>query len=122
MRARLAATVLVLAGCGGPGPSPVPSGPPVSDLRVGLQEFRLQLSAGAVRPGPVTVTVTNAGSAAHDLRVRAGDRVLGQTELLQPGGRQVLTLQVAPGGTLRLDCTVAGHATQGMRARLAVRA
>lgn len=122
MRVRLVAAALVLTACGGPGPSPVPSGPPVSDVRVGLQEFRLQLSAGAVRPGTVTVTVTNAGSVTHDLRVRAGDRLLGQTELLQPGGRAVLTLQVPAGVTLELDCTVAGHATQGMRAQLGVRA
>lgn len=124
MTARRAAMAagLALTACGGPGPAPIPSGPPGSGLKVGLEEFRLQLSAGAVLPGPVTITVTNAGSVGHDLRVRQGDRELGRTELLQPGGRQVLTVQVSPGVTMRLDCTVAGHATQGMRAQLGVQA
>lgn len=119
-RAGIAIAGLLLAACGSGTPTaPVPSGPPVSDLRIGLQEYRLQLSAATLRAGPVTVTVTNAGSTGHDVRLRQGDRLLGQTEVLSPGGRQVLTFTVTA-GSVRLDCTVGGHAEAGMTAALAV--
>ena len=98
----------------------VPAGPPTSALRAGLQDDDFALSAGALTPGPVTVTVTNVGAVAHDLRLRQGDRVLGASDVLSPGGRQELTVEVAAGLSVRLDCTVAGHAEAGMVAELAV--
>ena len=123
MRAVLALVgALALAGCGSSAESsaPVPSGPPVSELRIGLLEYRLALSAGTLQPGPVTVTITNAGSTGHDVRLRQGDEVLGASEVLSPGGKQVLELDVAPGKPVALDCTVGGHAEAGMHATLAV--
>lgn len=119
--AALFATALAVAGCGTGGPAaPVPTGPPTSELRIGLQEYRLQLSASALRPGPGTVTVTNAGSTGHDVRLRQGDRVLGATRVLSPGQREVLTIEVGRTGQVALDCTVSGHAEAGMTASLAV--
>ena len=116
------AMVLLLSGCasGAHTTAPTPSGPPVSELRVGLLEYRLALSAGTLRPGPVTAVVTNAGSSAHDVRFRQGDRVLGATEVLSPGGQQVLQVEVAPDVPVELDCTVAGHAEAGMHTTLSV--
>ncbi len=115
--------VVVLAGCGGrPAAVAPPGGPPVSELRIGLSEYRLQLSAGRLAPGQVVVTVTNAGSAAHDVRLRQGGAVLGGTSLLSPGAREDLRIQVAAGRPVVLDCTVAGHAEAGMTASLAVAA
>jgi hypothetical protein len=116
------AAVLVLASCGSGTQSsaPVPSGPPTSDLRVGLLEYRLALSGGTLLPGTVTVTATNAGSTGHDLRLRQGDRVLGNTAVLSPGGSEVLRVDVQPGEPVRMDCTVGGHAQAGMHATLAV--
>ena len=115
-------TLLVLTGCGGGAETsaPVPTGPPVSELRIGLLEYRLALSADALQPGTVTATVTNAGSTGHDVRVRQGDTVLGTIEVLSPGKQQVLRFDVAPGVPVTLDCTVGGHAEAGMRATLAV--
>lgn len=120
--AAVLAAALVLAGCGSGAQSTAaaPSGPPASDLRVGLLDFRLALSAGTLAAGPVTVTATNAGSAPHDLRLRQGERVLGTTSVLSTGGREVLRVDVRPGEPVRLDCTVAGHAEAGMRATLEV--
>lgn len=113
--------VLVLAsGCGGE--ATVPDGPATSALRVGLQEYDFALSAGALVPGRVTVKVTNVGSAAHDVRLRQGGKVLGATDVLPPGGRQELTVEVAGGAPVQLDCTVAGHAEAGMVAELNVTA
>jgi hypothetical protein len=116
------AAVFVLAACGSGTHSsaPVPSGPPANDLRVGLLEYRLALSAGTLVPGPVTVTATNAGSTGHDLRLRQGDSVLGATAVLSPGAREVLRVDVEPGEPVRLDCTLGGHAEAGMHATLAV--
>ena len=117
-----AAAALVLTSCGGGAQTatPVPSGPPVSELRIGLLEYRLALSAGALRSGSVTAVVTNAGSTGHDVRFRQGEKVLGATEVLSPGGRQVLRVDVAPGLPVQLDCTVGGHAEAGMHTAIAV--
>ena len=123
----LAAAAIALAlltacarGSGSETSAPIPSGPPTSDLRIGLLEYRLALSAGALAVGPVTVTVTNAGSTGHDVRLRQDDRVLGKTEVLSPGGREVLRVDIAAGRPVKLDCTVGGHAEAGMHAMLAV--
>ncbi len=112
---------VALAGCSaGPAAVAPPDGPPVSQLRIGLSEYRLQLSAGTLAPGQVEVTVTNAGSAAHDVRLRQDGRVLGATAVLSPGAREVLRLQVSAGRPIALDCTVPGHTEAGMTASLAV--
>ena len=116
------ATLLVLTGCGDgvETSAPVPTGPPVSELRIGLLEYRLALSADALQSGTVTVTVTNAGSTGHDVRLRQNGKVIGTTEVLSPGGKQTLRVDVAPGVLVELDCTVGGHAGAGMRTVLAV--
>ena len=118
MRRQLALLVLATAACGGE--AEVPAGPPTAALKVGLQEYDFALSAGALEPGEVTVMVTNAGSAGHDVRLRQGDRVLGASEVLAPGGRQQLRVQVTSGTPVQLDCTVRGHVEAGMVATLAV--
>lgn len=118
----VAGTVLLVAACqsGGDVAAPVPSGPPVSELRIGMQEYRLQLSAGTLQPGTVTITATNAGSTGHDVRLVQDGQTIGATEVLSPGGRDVLTVQVAPGVPVDLDCTVGGHAEAGMHTSIAV--
>lgn len=119
---RLAAAgllTLALAGCGSAPPG-APSGTPVDVLRIGLSEYRLQLSAGAVLPGRVLVTATNAGSAAHDVRLRQGQTVLGATRLLAPGEKQTLEVEAVAGLAIDLDCTVPGHAEAGMVTSLQV--
>lgn len=123
MKAILAlVAVLFLTGCGSGAETtaPVPTGPPVSELRIGLLEYRLVLSADALRSGTVTATITNAGSTGHDVRLRQKGKVLGATEVLSPGGKQTLRIDVAPGVPVELDCTVGGHAEAGMRTMLAV--
>ena len=114
--------ILVLTGCGSGAETsaPAPTGPPVSELRIGLLEYRLALSADALQPGTVTATITNAGSTGHDVRFRQGGKVLGASEVLSPGGTQTLSLELAPGVPVELDCTVGGHAEAGMRTTLAV--
>lgn len=118
---RLALLAVLTTGCSGPNAvATAPSGPPVRDLRIGLLEYDVELSASAVLPGRVTVVVTNAGSAPHDVRLRQGGRTLGRSRVLAPGQQQRLVLQVASARQIALDCTLAGHAQAGMRAQLAV--
>ena len=114
--------VLVLTGCGSGAETsaPVPTGPPVSKLRIGLLEYRLALSADALKSGTVTATVTNAGSTGHDVRLRQNDKVIGATEVLSPGAKQTLRVEVAPGVPVKLDCTVGGHAEAGMSTTISV--
>lgn len=119
---RLALVSLVLASaCGdGAAPSAAPSGPPVSELRVGLLEYRLQLSSGRLRAGPVTVVATNAGSTGHDVVLTQDGERLGGTQVLSPGRKQTVTVTVRPGAPVELECTVAGHAEAGMRTTMVV--
>jgi plastocyanin len=118
--AAAAAALLLLAACGSDEPPPVPSGPPASEVRIGMQEYRFQLSAGVLDPGPVTVSVTNAGSTGHDVVLVQGEETLGSSDVLSPGGRQTLEIKVAPGLPVHLECTVGGHSAAGMHTTIAV--
>lgn len=114
------ATALLLAGCGSAPAVAPPPGPPVSALRIGLSEYQLQWSASAVRPGPVELTVTNTGSAQHDVQLVQEGTVIGGSEVLPPGGRQTVQVQVGSVGPISLLCTVAGHVEAGMTGSLDV--
>jgi plastocyanin len=112
------ALLLALAGCGGA--EPAPAGPPTDELRVGMQEYAFQLSARSLVPGPVTVVVTNAGSAAHDVVLEQDDVEIGRSDVLSPGERQTLAVQVDAGSPVHLTCTLTGHAEAGMHAAVDV--
>lgn len=117
-----AALVLLLGGCA-EGQQPAPASPgdqaqqvaehPVSTVRVGLTEWTIVTSDSEVRPGRVTLVVTNTGATEHDLDVqgRAGHW---QTPVLDPGQRVTLTVRARPGETLALWCAEPGHRAQGM--------
>jgi uncharacterized cupredoxin-like copper-binding protein len=109
--------LLAFSACNG---STTQSGGPRSDhARVGLVEWEVTSSVRALAAGPVTLQVTNAGTTAHDLRVR-GRRADKQTVVLAPG--QTATLQVDLTGERQVElwCTVAGHRAEGMDRRIPV--
>ena len=98
------------------------TGPSVAsaDVRVGLTEWDVATSATAVSPGPVRLTVTNAGATAHDLRIAgAAD---GAVPLLAPGERRTVTLKAVADGVLTLWCDLPGHRAQGMELEIPVTA
>ncbi|MFD1659576.1 hypothetical protein ACFSL4_15550 [Streptomyces caeni] len=113
----LAVVVAALAagGCSAdPAPAPPPSGPPTADMRVGLVEWGFTMSASTLRAGPVRLTVTNAGSTAHDLEVLDGHTVLGKTASLSPGAGQTLEIDLSGHSEVTFLCTLPGHRAQGM--------
>jgi uncharacterized cupredoxin-like copper-binding protein len=120
---RRAAALLVLlgvAGCGGGSVVTPPAGPPATELRVGMIDYRFQLSAATLTPGTVTVVATNAGSTEHDVVLTEGDTEIGHSDVLAPGGQQTFSVRVTPGLPVHLSCSVAGHDAVGMHAEVAV--
>jgi plastocyanin len=120
---RRAAVVLLLfglTGCGGGSVVAPPPGPPATELRVGMIDYRFQLSAATLRPGAVTVVATNAGSSEHDVVLTEGGAQLGRSDVLAPGGQQTFTVEVAAGGPVRLECSLPGHDAAGMHAEVTV--
>ena len=105
--------LLVSPACGSGPATATPAGPPAAAARIGLIEWEITASAPALVAGPVTLTVTNAGTTAHDLRLRTrrGDVHLG---VLAPGQTSLLQADLTGERTVQLTCTVAGHRQQGM--------
>jgi hypothetical protein len=121
MRRLLAGLLLVLlTGCAGGSVVPAASTAPVSQLRIGLMEYRFQLSAAALRPGAVTVVATDVGSAEHDVVLSQNGKEIGRSAVLSPGQQQTFSVQVAPSGPVQLECSLPGHDPAGMHASLAV--
>jgi len=90
-------------------------------IQVKESEYRIQLPAlDSLRGGEVTFVVENAGKIPHDL-VISGPHVVGKarTDLIQPGKSARLTVSLET-GNYTLYCSVPGHRTLGMSARLSV--
>jgi plastocyanin len=96
------------------------AGPPATRLRIGLLDYRFQLSAGTLAPGTVTVVATNAGGTAHDAVFAQGAHHLGGSRVLAPGDSQTFTIEVAAGSPVQVECTLPGHDAAGMHASLRV--
>jgi len=91
-------------------------------VQVVANEFHLLPSRYVLRAGPTIVELVNAGEDAHDLALRrvAPDARTVRIRVVQPGqlARRSVNLRK---GRYDVWCTVAGHRSLGMRARLVVR-
>jgi len=78
-------------------------------ITVAASEFKFKLSASSAPHGSVTFVVTNKGKIPHDFKIDGK-----KTPLLKPGksARLVVTLKA---GKNAYVCTVAGHASLGMK-------
>src|SRR5207253_8413948 len=79
-----------------------------------LSEWKVELSEATIAAGPVTFTITNAGSIPHALEVK-GERIERETPLIEPGANATLALTLKP-GTYELYCPVGNdsHKKLGM--------
>ena len=89
-------------------------------VAVELSEWTVRVSDASIPAGPVTFTVTNAGSIPHAFEVE-GQGTERETPLIQPGGSATLTLMLEP-GTYEVYCPVGrdSHKKLGMDAHLKV--
>ncbi|MHB8243504.1 MAG: hypothetical protein ACYDHN_16135, partial [Solirubrobacteraceae bacterium] len=91
-----------------------------SSLRVTQVEYRLGLSAGSIKAGPVSLEAIDRGLDPHDLRLQAqGSRSELAVPQLTPGKRWSGVVRLAP-GVYRLWCSLPEHARLGMHATLRV--
>ena len=94
--------------------------PQPARLQVSADEFTLALSRGAIRKGVAIVELANYGEDDHDLALRriGGTRTY-RIGVVQPGKTGSLEKRLLA-GRFRLWCTLADHATRGMRATLRI--
>jgi hypothetical protein len=92
----------------------------IDHLRVTEVEFRLTLSRGVVKAGPVNLEAIDAGVDPHDLRLRhsGSGPELGAPELTS-GKRWDGVVDLKP-GVYRLWCSLPEHARLGMHTTLQV--
>jgi hypothetical protein len=112
--------LLALAlGLGGGGPGHPMHDQPVA-VTARLTEWRIELSRRAIAAGPVTFTVTNAGTIPHALEVE-GAGIEREIPILQPGETGTLMLTLEP-GYYEVYCPVGedSHKKLGMETRLRV--
>lgn len=110
------------------GPAAAGVDPRSGGLQVGLGEWGVGLEAKVIRPGRVTLVITNRGKFVHGLEIEAARSRDGgdddndldeETEKLGPGQTVRLTLDLAP-GVYEIECFVSDHDDLGMVARLVV--
>ena len=78
-------------------------------VTVTAKEFKFILSTKTVKAGPVVFKVINKGKLAHDFKISGK-----KTALLGPGKSATLKVTLTKGSKPYL-CTVAGHASFGMK-------
>lgn len=106
--------------------------PRADGLDVTFGEFAITLEASAVRPGPVTFVVHNAGQLTHGFEMRiersgtnsgsgsGGDRDKIETRTFHSGETLRVEADLEP-GVYEIECFVSDHDDRGMRTLLEVR-
>jgi plastocyanin len=99
-------------------------------LEVGLGEWAVTPEFEPIRPGRVSFVITNRGTMQHGFEIAlegdssgpgSGDRLKAESELLDPGQSDTVTLDLPP-GVYKMECLVDGHDDLGMETMFAVRA
>jgi len=85
-----------------------------------LSEWKVELSEATIAAGPVTFTISNAGSIPHAFEVE-GEGIEQETKVIQPGATATLALTLKP-GTYEVYCPVGedSHKKLGMETHLTV--
>ena len=99
----------LLAACSKPSTTPLAAmGPASADVRVGLLDYYFRRSAKELLATTVRMTVTNAGSTPHDLKVLDGERVLMATRVLAAGEQEQISGDLSGMRSVTFLCTVPG--------------
>jgi hypothetical protein len=93
---------------------------PRTAIGIGAREFSLAVYRPRVRRGPLKLNVRNLGEDLHDLVVRRNGHTFATLAPIKPGTTGTLRLTLRTPGRYQLICTVADHATRGMRATLRI--
>ena len=118
----LALCSLLAAGCGGDDDTGrAVTAPANAKLRVVADEYSFDPSTIVLKgAGTLTVTLSNEGSLAHNLKLFGGDEEIGGTPTLPAGGSKSTRLNLEH-GNYRMVCTVGDHEQLGMKGTLQVR-
>jgi plastocyanin len=122
----LALAALIASGCGGGDdeeaePTRAVTVPANASLDVSAKEYSFDPNrVTAEGAGRLTITLTNDGSLAHDIRVRRNGKDVGGTATI-PGGETAKATLPLEHGRYELLCSVGDHAELGMRGELTVR-
>jgi iron uptake system component EfeO len=122
--ARLATVVFgiaaVFAACGGTISSSGPDASlPAGALAVEAKEYSFTPSTLSAPAGPVTFSVTNAGTENHEFEVMTGDQSLAKIASFSRGTTQAVTVSLEP-GSYAFVCRLNGHNQLGMTGTLTV--
>jgi nitrite reductase (NO-forming) len=88
--------------------------PQATTVQVTETEFKIALATTALKAGPVTFQVKNAGKIPHDLAIAGTSE---KTKTIPPGGTAELKTTLKP-GTVELYCSLPGHKQAGMDIKL----
>jgi plastocyanin len=92
----------------------------VCDYMISLIDYKLVPAEIDAEAGTIVLCAKNDGKAPHDLAVRDdSDKVLGRTEVLDPGEQDQFSLELSA-GAFDIFCSVAGHESLGMKGTLTV--
>ena len=118
----LALCPLLVLGCGDEDePGRTVTAPANAKLRVVADEYSFDPAAIVLKgAGTLTVTLRNAGSLAHNLKVLRGDEQIGGTPTLPARRTQSARLNLEH-GSYRIICSVGDHEELGMTGTLRVR-
>lgn len=110
-----------VVGTPAPTPAPAPAPPATLPSRLGVdeQEYSVYPTHNPVAAGSVGFDVSNFGQDDHDLTIARDGVVLARTGVVNPGDRQAVTVDLAP-GTYELYCSLYDHRRLGMDATLVV--
>jgi plastocyanin len=115
--ALLTLAVLALAACGGGGGGGATKTATDGAVEVNAYDTpRFDVKTIKASPGPLKITLREQGSGEHNFTIKDKD-----FELKVDSGKRVASGTVTlPAGTYDFECTVPGHAAQGMKGKIVV--
>jgi plastocyanin len=113
----LPALVVVLTACGGSGGGKAEPTKTATNGAITIDAFDIHFDIGTIKTaaGPLTVTLDNKGAIDHTFKIE------GTPLTLKAGGGKSATGTVTlKPGTYSFECTIPGHAAQGMKGTVIV--